>query len=339
MSSPWSLPELPKDVGYDIIGDVHGCGNTLCRLLELLGYRVRSGVYRHPQGRKVVFLGDIVDRGPRIREALHTVYAMVEAGEAWMVMGNHEYNAITYCRRNRQGTDFLREHSPRNNRLIIETLSQFANYPDEWDHFLGWFMELPLFLDQGQFRVVHACWDTSLIERYWQAYTSVYLNESLLHESVHQGTFAYQVIERLTRGILLRLPEGMEIRSGDGFVRRAFRAHFWARDPQTYGDVIFQPDNLPDDLEDQMLSALERHQLAYYALDQVPLFIGHYWCEGIPAVMAPNIACVDYSAVKYGRLVAYRWDGEKCLDADKFVWVDVLREEFPNVDALPNLLA
>ncbi len=68
--------------------------------------------------------------------------------------------------------------------------------------------------------------------------------------------------------------------------------------------MVFQPDSLPDDLESRELSDEERSRLSYYGPDQPPLFIGHYWCEGIPALPAPNIACLDYSAVKFGRLVA-----------------------------------
>ncbi|MEJ2419880.1 MAG: metallophosphoesterase [Exilibacterium sp.] len=69
--------------GYDVIGDVHGCAITLIRLLERLGYTKRAGVYRHRR-RQAVFVGDVVDRGPRIREALHLVHDMVNAGAAQM---------------------------------------------------------------------------------------------------------------------------------------------------------------------------------------------------------------------------------------------------------------
>jgi hypothetical protein len=45
--------------------------------------------------------------------------------------------------------------------------------------------------------------------------------------------------------------------------------------------------------------------------------------DGKPAQLKSNVACVDYSAVKYGKLAAYRMDGERVLSPDKFVWVDV----------------
>lgn len=56
--------------GYDLIGDIHGCAQTLERLLERLGYSRQGGVWCHPT-RMVIFLGDLVDRGPGIREGNH----------------------------------------------------------------------------------------------------------------------------------------------------------------------------------------------------------------------------------------------------------------------------
>ncbi|MGR2737788.1 metallophosphoesterase [Billgrantia sp. Q4P2] len=314
--------------GYDLIGDVHGCGATLGALLEKLGYHQRGGVYRHPR-RQAIFLGDLIDRGPRIRLAVSIARRMVEEGEAHIVMGNHEYNALAYSHHapRRLGREWLREHSPRHNRIIKETLDQYRDHPAEWDETLAWFMDIPLYLDFDDFRVVHACWDQALIDALECQCPGGVIDEPFLQQSVVPDTLAFRVLDRLTRGVHLPLPPGVEIHSGDGFSRRSFRAHFWAREPRTWGDVIFQPDNLPDGLEESELSASERARLSHYGLDQPPLFIGHYWCEGIPALPTANIACLDYSAVKFGRLVAYRWSGEQRLDANHFVWVRVPQEE------------
>ncbi|MEQ6597515.1 metallophosphoesterase, partial [Pseudomonas aeruginosa] len=115
--------QLDPGRGYDLIGDVHGCAHTLDRLLDLLGYRLQGGVWRHPR-RQALFLGDIVDRGPRIREALHRVHAMVDAGEALCIMGNHEFNALGWSTPAAPGSgrQYVREHTPRHARLIKETL-------------------------------------------------------------------------------------------------------------------------------------------------------------------------------------------------------------------------
>lgn len=318
--------------GYDLIGDIHGCGATLVALLEKMGYREEQGVYRHPQ-RKVIFLGDLIDRGPRIRLAVQTARRMVEAGEAFIVMGNHEYNALAYCHPAPEGSGkrWLREHSPRHNRIIQDTLDQYRDHTNEWEDTLAWFKRIPLYLEFEHFRVVHACWDDALIEALDQRLPDACMDDGFLVESTNSKTQAFQIVDRLTRGTHIPLPKGVEIHSGDGFTRKSFRAHFWCGQPLVWGDVVFQPDNLPGDLEARPLAADERQRLSYYAPDQPPLFIGHYWCEGIPALPATNIACLDYSAVKYGRLVAYRWSGESCLNADHFAWIKVAKEELPQV--------
>lgn len=318
----------PPLEGYDLIGDVHGCGATLAVLLEKLGYHQRAGVYRHPR-RKVIFLGDLIDRGPRIRLAVTIARRMVEQGEAYIVMGNHEYNALAYTHPAPVGSHkrWLREHTPRHNRIIQDTLDQYRDYTNEWDDTLAWFKTIPLCLEIDGIRVVHACWDEALIAELKQRHPDGCMDTQFLVESIDPTTQAFQILDRLTRGPHVSLPAGTAIHSGDGFKRKSFRAHFWAKAPQQWGDVVFQPDNLPGDLETRPLTPEERQQLSYYGPEQPPLFIGHYWCEGIPALPTGNIACLDYSAVKYGRLVAYRWSGERVLNADHFVWVPVPREE------------
>ncbi len=319
--------------GYDLIGDVHGCGNTLRRLLELMGYQRDQGIWHHPQGRQAIFVGDIVDRGPRIRQALQDVKAMVDAGTARMVLGNHEYNLLAWYAKDASGTP-LRSHSPRHQRVIKETLEQFADFPQEWQGYLDWFMTLPLALDEPELRVVHACWDLPLMDEFLQRYPDSVIDEAFLHQSAQPGSFAFKVVDRCTRGTWLKLPGGETQQGQDGFVRDRFRTSFWVRQARTWGDVLFQPDRLAPILEERLLSPEDRTHLCYYSDHEKPLFFGHYWCKGYPSVIRPNLTCLDYSAVKYGRLVAYRFDGESRLDAGKFVWVEVQRDEFPPLEEL-----
>ncbi|HEY0018184.1 MAG TPA: polynucleotide kinase-phosphatase [Longimicrobium sp.] len=84
---------------FDVVGDVHGCGDELDALLDALGYVPGDdGVRRHPDGRKAVFVGDLVDRGPRIVHVLRTVMAMVQAGSALAVPGNHDVKLVRALR-------------------------------------------------------------------------------------------------------------------------------------------------------------------------------------------------------------------------------------------------
>jgi protein phosphatase len=79
---------------FDLIGDVHGCFEELCALLTQLGYVVAGGEDQpnahHPAGRQAIFLGDLVDRGPKVPAVLRLVMAMTAAGKALCVPGNHE---------------------------------------------------------------------------------------------------------------------------------------------------------------------------------------------------------------------------------------------------------
>jgi hypothetical protein len=278
-----------------------------------------------------LFLGDLVDRGPRIREALHLVRDMVVAGEALCIMGNHEFNALAWSTPAAPGSghQYVREHTPRHARLIQETLEQFAAYPAEWREFLGWFYELPLFIDAGRFRVVHACWDAELIESLSAQFADGRINEAFLKAAAVPGSFANTAMDRLLRGTDMRLPHGLTLTSDEGFTRSHFRTKFWEEDPQTYGDIVFQPDALPALAAQTPLSELQKAELLKYGADQPLLFVGHYWRRGKPAPIRPNLACLDYSAVLYGKLVAYRLDQETRLDPSKFVWVDVEKPEAP----------
>ena len=121
-----------QDTGpFDIIGDVHGCCGELSQLLQQLGYQIvepssASGfwdypTYAHPEGRKAVFLGDLVDRGPRILDTLKLVRNMVAASTALCVPGNHDIK-------------LLRKLSGKNvkiNHGLEQTLAEIAALPEE----------------------------------------------------------------------------------------------------------------------------------------------------------------------------------------------------------------
>lgn len=314
--------------GYDIIGDVHGCGRTLVKLLEVMGYRKQKGVYQHPR-RQAIFVGDIVDRGPHIRKAMGIVYDMVTAGHAQMVIGNHEYNVYCYATVDESKTQatgethYLREHTPHNQRLVAETFEQFANYPEELNEYINWFSQLPLFLEMPTFRVVHACWDEKYVNAYLEKYQSNRISADIIRLSTDLKSFEGKVLDRLMRGTSLPLPDGEVIRSRDGFERHIFRTKFWSEKPETYSDVVYQPDPLPEHLIERPLSDKELNKLIHYPSHAKPVFFGHYWLHGRPRPVKHNICCLDYSAVKYGRLVAYRMDDEERLDPGNYVWLYV----------------
>ncbi|MDO3385557.1 metallophosphoesterase [Gilvimarinus sp. SDUM040013] len=302
----------------DIIGDVHGCAVTLERLLERLGYSRKGGVFQHPE-RKVIFVGDIIDRGPRIRHALGLVRDMVDAGNAILVLGNHELHALFYCLPNpRVPSNYLRPRTPRNAHIIEDTLEQFANYSGDWLDHLRWLKQRPLYFEVPGLRVVHACWDADVIAR-----RCAVIAEDDWAQLADPASSLSRDIKRLTSGVELPLPSPHIMTTAEGFKRHSFRASFWHKNPRVLGDIAFQPDPLPTEVAQLPIDEAIRRELVMYADDQPLLFVGHYWLNGAPRPITSNIACLDYSAVKFGRLVAYRCEGEAQIHPNHFNWVYV----------------
>ena len=142
---------------FDLIGDIHGHASELIRLLNHLGYR-ESGSGYHYQTRKVIFLGDFIDRGEYPGEharLLNITMKMVNHGRALAVMGNHEFNALAY--HSFHNDNYLRLHTDKNTEQHQAFLNEYSDRPEAKDEVLDFFYNLPLWLDLDGLRVVHAC--------------------------------------------------------------------------------------------------------------------------------------------------------------------------------------
>ena len=302
---------------YDIIGDIHGHADVLEELLLKLGYEKPSGSWQHPLGRKALFLGDYIDRGPSIRRTLQIVRGMVEKGEALAIMGNHEYNALLYHTSDGDG-GWLRPHVSKNVGQHAATLAQFWNHRDEWGDHLAWFARLPLWLDLGDFRAVHASWDERLVAERPDCRV---LGSDSLRRSARKGTAEYLLCDTLLKGPEIELPPGYNFTDKESTVRTKIRLQWW-RSPRsrTYHDLCMpQSDTIPHVLVPEAAEFL----CPGYSPAAPPVFFGHYWLpfDGGVRPIATNVACLDYSVAKNGALVAYRWDGEQSLEPDKLVCV------------------
>ncbi len=134
---------------FDVIGDVHGCHEELVALLGRLGYQPADGGYSHPEGRKVIFLGDLVDRGPSTPGVLRTVMAMTRTGSALCVPGNHDIKLM----RALQGRQVTVSHG------LAESLAQLEAEPFEFRQEVASFIDTlvsHLVLDDGRLVVAHA---------------------------------------------------------------------------------------------------------------------------------------------------------------------------------------
>ena len=166
--------------------------------------------------------------------------------------------------------------------------------------------------------MAHALWDQHFINRFVETFESCCLSPEILALS-DKNPWLMQGLDRLTRGLNLRLPEGYFLTGNDGVSRKRIRARFWGDPATTYGNVLLQEQSLPDELASLELTAIQRQQLCLYGANERPLFVGHYWQRPPVALFSHNIACVDYSAAGTGPLVAYRLNHTDVeLSADQY---------------------
>ncbi len=286
-------------------------------LLNQLGYRERNGAFRHP-GRQAVFVGDLIDRGPEQVDTVSIVRAMVDAGTALAIMGNHEFNAISFATPNPQCPgDFLRPHTgpkgPKNLDQHREFLTQVG--PHTRREFVEWFKTLPLWLDLDGVRIVHACWHDSCLEALADGLGNGSMSEEFVVRATTHGTPEYEAVEIVLKGPEVELGEERAFRDG-GHVRTAARIRWWDPGATTLREATQIPPGATTpsghrypDLGDERCARADDFRYE----NDTPVVFGHYWRNGRPRVDGPRVTCVDYSAVKGGDLVAYRWDGEASL--------------------------
>jgi hypothetical protein len=102
-----------------------------------------------------------------------------------------------------------------------------------------------------------------------------------------------------------------------GRERREVRVRWWDTDATSYRALALMPESDLQRVPDIPVPTAAR--IGYQGAK--PVFFGHYWMQGTPAPVGPNVACVDYSIGKQGKLVAYRLDAGEPLSAGQFTWV------------------
>jgi len=309
-------------MNFDIIGDIHGQADKLHALLAHLGYTMRDGAFRHP-ARTAIFVGDFIDRGPQQVDSVMTVRRMVDAGSALAVMGNHEFNAIAWHMEDPELPGaFLRPRGgawgEKNQSQHAAFLVEVEHLPDLHRELVDWFMTLPLWLDLPDLRVVHACWNDHYMTELRPHLTSdLRLTRELMVAASREDRMEFRTVEGLTKGLEVHLPDGHSFLDKDRHVRHNVRIRWWEPIANTYRDLAL----LPDEVRQQLPAiAIQDDRRTPYD-GAKPVFFGHYWMTGAPALQSDTAACVDYSAGKDGPLMAYRWSGEPALDVRNFASV------------------
>lgn len=303
---------------YDIIGDVHGHASLLKKLLVKMGYEKKNGSYQHPS-RKAIFVGDFINRGPEIKKTIRIVRAMVEEGNALAILGNHEINAIIYHLKDKQGSLLIKKPG-KNYLALYKTINEFSMNPAEWKDTLQWLRTLPLFLDLGEIRIVHACWADEAIKIAQTIHTEGRIKKKvfrIIHKKSEDKIT--QSIWLLTKGVYLRMPADLRVRNNKGVAPRMIRMEWWETPlNKTFNQLSFEskftfPEyTVPSEILPETFPYSEESPL---------LFFGHY-CRGAgPFIIKDNVCCVDSCVNGSGVLSAYQWDGERQLRSEKLIQV------------------
>ncbi|THU05212.1 metallophosphoesterase [Lampropedia puyangensis] len=194
---PASLVQPLPAGPLDIIGDVHGEWDALQQLLGHLGYDTEGA---HPQGRKLVFVGDLCDRGPNTPAVMDWFCNAYAAGHCLAVLGNHEVNLIRDDAKDGAGWYF----DSRTERDRTKYAPFVVASPPQRERYARLCNDLPVALERADLRIVHAAWQAAAIEAARQlplgsARRAYDCFEAQAEQEAHSGTLQRRILQEKTQ--------------------------------------------------------------------------------------------------------------------------------------------
>jgi hypothetical protein len=250
----------------DIVGDLHGEMDALRSLMDRLEYDDKGF---HPSGRRLVFVGDLTDRGPDSLAVVDFVQRLIQFDRAQCVLGNHDLNLLLGHRKYDNGWFYGEEFHDRDCNLVIQRLA------DEKDRerILAFLRTLPIALTRPDLRVVHACWDAAAIEKVGNATDASVLHNQLA-EQIEESVVCNNLdeVERelahQNQNPVKLLTSGPEVRAEQPF--------------EASGKFRY----------------LERQEWWTNYSDDTPCVFGHYSMDASVSRQLSSAICVDFGAYK-----------------------------------------
>lgn len=312
------------------IGDVHGEITQLESLLvSATSYDVEAQKWDLAE-QIPVFLGDLIDtkkpsKNVNQLDTLKLVKGLMEPepgvfdepdDRAFCIMGNHELNAIGWAMRHPETDKPLREHSDKNRKQHQAFLDEVFEDSDTHKVWIDWFKKLPLFLDFGNVRAIHAYWHDDLVAK-----LKPYLNpDNSLREEHWVHAFdsrheLYNLLEVMLKGPEIKLPTGHQFTDLNGASRNEIRVKWWLEEAKTYRDVaISVPTAELNNIPEITLPNAEKNPV-----QSVPVFVGHYKQQVIEGdskeLLSDKVCCLDFYVGNKVDLTGYFFSGEQSLNA------------------------
>jgi len=186
-----SLIQPLFDGPLDIIGDVHGEIDALRSLMRQLGYDDDGA---HSGGRRLIFVGDLTDRGPDSTAVVKLVQRLIESGRAQCVLGNHDLN-ILLDHRKHDNNWFFDEEFLEAGEVVPQVLADQSIRRQV----LEFFGTLPIALERSDLRVVHACWNDDMIDIARESSDVVALYNQ--HHELIEGSFPDLELDDIDKGL------------------------------------------------------------------------------------------------------------------------------------------
>ncbi len=296
----------------DFVGDIHGNAYKLKLLLEKLGYRKIENKWNHPANRQLVILGDFINAGFESKEVLSVLTELWSSRIAHILIGNHEYFlAWNYFK---TGKEVFKKGSPLE-KDYQRFLSEFENQEDLLIRYCEWISSLPIYLEGENFRAVHAYWSKQN-EEILKKYRSLKELWSGFDDLKKKKTKKIKkVINETLSGKMAIFYDSCRMEKPE-----QYRVKWWKN---LYGKNLIDgiQTNRPVRCPSVPINARILPDFEPYAENEKPVFFGHYWLQTLPYLLRNNACCLDFGAAKGGYLTAYRWNGERVLNANNLCWV------------------
>lgn len=283
------------------IGDLHAQQEKLTALLDSQGLEA-SG---KESDTTLVFIGDLIDNSPHSAtdhiDTLNLVKNLVDKQQAFCLLGNHEFNAVGWYLKDANGKHLRDRSKVGNQKQHAHFLAQVGADSPLHKEWVEWFMTLPLYINCGDIRAIHACWHEESIERL-EAYLNADRSLKIEHwpNAFNPNHELYELIEILLKGPEVTLPSGCSFHDKNGIERHHIRSAWWKDEysVETYRDLAVVPtgqdDLIPNAKLESSAKVFNRQSLLF------PVVVGHYTLAPtpFPACLSEQVVCVDFNAAK-----------------------------------------